>query len=480
MSHEPVLVVDMDGTLTRTDTMHEAVLSLLASDQWRLMALAASIFDGKAAFKRRLADTVVVDADTLPLDETVLAMLRAARAGGRRTALVSAADQRQVDAVAARVGLFDEAHGTGGPQSGPGNLSGAAKAAFLNARFGAGRYDYVGDSRADLPVWASARKAVTVGASASLKAAAERQAPGAEHIVPPARGLGRLVPYLRALRPHQWLKNLLVFLPMLAAQDFPALWPSVVAFVAFSLTASSVYLINDMVDLKADRAHPTKRHRPFAAGTVPLSFGMVAAPLLALAAAVVALLFTPLLFVGVLAIYYVATFAYSFWLKRKVIVDILTLAGLYTMRILGGGAATGIVLSPWLLAFSMFLFLALAAVKRQAELTELERAGRRSTSGRGYRTDDLPIMRGMALAAGNAAVLVFALFINSPETAVRYANPEILWLVCPLLLFWVSRMVMVAHRGRLVSDPVVFAATDPCSQLVVAAAGAAVIGASVL
>ena len=472
------LVVDMDGTLTRSDTLHEAMLLFAARHPARLPALLPALRAGKAAFKRRLADATLAETASLPLNETVLELLRRARSEGRRTLLVSAADQRQVEAMAARVGLFDEAHGTGGAgEAGP-NLSGAAKARFLVERFGRGGFDYVGDSREDLAVWSEAREAITVGAAPALRAAAERANPRARHLAPRPEGLDALAPYLRALRPHQWLKNVLVFLPVLAAHDPGALGTALAAFVAFSLTASSVYLINDLLDLSADRAHATKRARPFASGALPVSRGLLLAPLLALAALAVALAFAPPLVLGVLALYYALTFAYSLVLKRKLIVDVWTLAGLYTLRILGGAAATATALSPWMLAFSMFLFLSLAAVKRQAELGRLAGSGKGGAGGRAYRADDLPVLREIALAAGYAAVLVFALYINSPKVVELYSRPELLWLVCPLLLYWVSWMVMVTHRGRMTDDPMVFAMKSRISLTVVAMAGAAALAAA--
>lgn len=481
MSDSTVLVVDMDGTLVQTDTLHETIVSHVSGDFRRLIPMLSWLRGGKAAFKHRLADARILKAAALPLNDEVVAMVRAARAEGRRTALVSAADQRQVDAVAAHLGLFDEAHGTGGPDSGDANLSGAGKADFLVRRYGRRGFDYVGDARVDAPVWAQARHAVTVGANGRLRRAAERAgADGVTHLSPPAVGLARLRPYVRAMRPHQWAKNALVFMPVLAAHDPGGLGAALAAFVSFSLIASSVYLINDMLDLQADRAHPRKRLRPFAAGAIPLSHGLVLAPVLALSALAVALAFTPLMFVGVLGVYYVTTFAYSMVLKRKLIIDIITLAGLYTLRILGGAAAAVVTLSPWMLAFSMFLFLSLAAVKRQAELMDQARDGRDKTPGRGYRTDDLPILRGIGLSAGNAAVMVFALYINSPVVRSLYTWHQALWLVCPLLLYWVYRMVMMTHRGNMTDDPIVYAATDRISQIVIALAAAVVVGASVL
>jgi 4-hydroxybenzoate polyprenyltransferase/phosphoglycolate phosphatase-like HAD superfamily hydrolase len=479
---DPVLVVDMDGTLTRTDTLHEAVLAYVAADPFRLFRLVRWLREGKAGFKRRLAGERLLDAGALPLNESVVALLEKARAEGRRTALVSAADQRQAEALAAQLGLFDEVHGTGTAAAGDGvNLGGREKAAFLCLRYGERGYDYVGDSRADLPAWAAARRAITVNAPRALRAAAERLNPSIEHIAGPEASRRRIGTYLGALRPHQWSKNLLIFLPILAAHDLGATGVAIAAFIAFSLTASSVYILNDMLDLEADRAHPRKRTRAFASGTIPLSHGFVLAPGLLAAAVIIALVFTPIAFLGVLALYYALTLAYSLWLKRKLIIDVWTLAGLYTIRILAGAAAAGVPLSFWMLAFSMFLFLSLAAVKRQAELTERLRHGKQKwAAGRAYVADDLPVVRGMALAAGYGAVLVFALYIDSPDVAELYARPQILWAACPILLYWVSRMVMVTHRGWMTDDPIVFAVRDRVSLGAVALAGAVVLAAGPL
>lgn len=473
---EPALVVDMDGTLVRTDTLHEALLGLVA-DPAAGPALLRALRRGKASFKQAVADRALAATDQLPLDEGVIELIRAARAEGRRVALVSASDHRQVEAVAAAVGLFDEAFGTGSPEAEGVNLAGAAKAAFLTARYGTKGFDYIGDSAADLPVWAAARRAMTVRASRSLRTAVAGAAPQAEHLSPPARGLQALWPYLRALRPHQWSKNLLIFVPALAAHAFGQLPEAFAAFVAFSLVASSVYLVNDMLDIQADRAHPRKRNRPFASGAIPAAHGVVLAPLLALAAAVIALLFTPPAFLGVLALYYCVTFAYSLTLKRRLIIDVCTLAGLYTLRLIAGSAATDAALSPWILAFSMFLFLSLAAIKRQAELADQLKAGGSGSAGRAYMVEDLPVMRDMSLSAGYAAILVFALYINSDAVVDLYRRPEILWAICPLLLYWISRIVMITHRGWMEDDPIVYAARDRNSIVVVVLAALVILAA---
>jgi 4-hydroxybenzoate polyprenyltransferase len=417
-----------------------------------------------------------VDIGSLPLNGAVVAHVEAARAAGVRTALVSASDARLVHAVAERTGLFDEVHG-----SEPGrNLKGPAKAAFLAGRFGERGFSYAGDSQADLAVWARAAEAVTVGAGPGLRRAAEAAAPAALHLEPGGTGIG--LAHLKALRPHQWLKNLLVFLPVLAAHvTDPAVWlTALMAFLAFGLTASSVYVLNDLLDLGPDRAHPRKCRRPFASGAVPISHGLVMAPGLLAAAILVALIGTPPLFLAVLAGYYALTLAYSLVLKRRLVVDICALAGLYTLRIMGGAAATAVALSPWMLAFSGFLFLSLAAVKRQAELVDGIASGRERAAGRAYLAGDLPVVTMMALAAGYAAVLVLALYIASPEVRVLYAQPFLLWGVAPVLVYWTSRMVMIAHRGRMTDDPVVFALRDRVSLACGAAVAAVGLGATFL
>lgn len=479
---QAVLVVDLDGTLCRSDTLHEALLALVTHHPLAFPTIVAALFQGKARLKKAVADRCIVPGAHLPYDEAVLDLVRDARAEGRRVMLVSASDQRQVDAVAAHLDLFDEAIGTGGGGDGGGdvgedNLGGARKAEYLVARFGARGFDYVGDRRVDLDVWRHARRVITVGASAQLRGQADALDPQAVHLSPPTQP--RFAGFLRAMRPHQWLKNILVFLPMVAAHDTTHLGQGVAAFVAFCLLASSVYLFNDLVDLEADRAHPRKRLRPFAAGDIPVMQGLMLGFGLLAGAVAIAVAFTPPLFLAVLAIYYLATFLYSLWLKRKLIVDVLTLAGLYTLRIIAGAAATSVMLSPWMLGFSMFLFLSLAAIKRQAELTDQLRDGRETTAGRAYLTDDLPVLRGMALSAGYAAVMVFALYINSEDIQGLYNLPEALWLICPLLLYWISRMVMMTHRGHMNDDPIVFTARDRISVVVIVLCFAVVVVASI-
>lgn len=464
-----VLVVDLDGTLCRTDTLHETALNIMTRSPRQIFSVVRALLSGKAAFKARVAEAEIIDGADLPLNADVIAAVKAARAEGRRTALVTASHQRQADAVAAATGLFDEVHGSTAER----NLKGSEKAAFLTERFGKGGFDYMGDSLADVPVWSVARRAITVGGSAKLQAAAAQANPDVTHIAPPT---SRVRPMIKAMRPHQWSKNVLLFLPILASHQISTLGSVILGFVAFCLTASAVYVLNDLMDLSADRAHPRKCRRPFAAGDLSAATGMMMAGGLLLAALAFGLATRNPLFIAVLAFYLALTFLYSLWLKRKLLLDVLTLAGLYTIRIVAGGVAASVVLSPWMLGLSMFMFLALAAVKRQAELTDQMKTGREST-GRAYLVEDLPILRGTAIAAANAAVLVMALYISSDAVQQLYSNSQLLWLICPLLLYWQLRMVMMTHRGYMTDDPIVYAARDRVSLLVFIS-GAIVVGAA--
>ncbi len=466
------LVVDLDGTLIRSDMLFETFWAALSKTWTALLVAPISLTGGRAALKRRLCAMASVEPASLPYNRDVIAYIERWRASGGRSAIVTASDQTLADAVAAHLGLFDEAHGSDGRR----NLKGQAKAQFLVEHFGEGGFTYVGDASTDLPVWAKASKAITVNALPSLRARVNVLAPGAEHLTSSGAGIK---PYIKALRPHQWLKNTLLFVPMIAAHAFSPemFWQSALAFVAFSLIASGVYVLNDLLDLAADRAHPRKRLRPFASGDLPIAHGTWMAPALLLLGLAFAAALGWLFFLLMLG-YFVATSAYSLDLKRRVIIDVCMLAGLYTARIVAGGAATGIPLSVWLLAFSIFFFFSLAAMKRYAELVDGVAAGQIKTHGRGYHIDDLPLFGTMMLASGYVSVLVMALYLYSPAVAKLYSNPSALWGICLVLFYWIGRMAMVTHRGGMHDDPIVYAIKDRISQLcLVLVLGFAVAGA---
>ncbi len=467
-----VLAVDLDGTLIRGDMLYECLWCAMAHS-WRTPFVAAQgLAAGKPALKRALADLGPVDVASLPYDAQVIAQIEAWRAAGGRTALITASDHQLAEAVAAHLGLFDEVQGTT-----PGcNLKGETKAALLTRRYGADGFVYMGDARADLPCWAGASAAITVGASPKFRAEVAEVNADVTHLSPPEALLG---PVIKAMRPHQWLKNILVFVPILANQSFTwaALMQGLLAFVAFGLVASAGYVLNDLLDLGPDRAHDRKRLRPLASGRLPVSVGTALVPVL-LAAGLLVSAVLGWAFAAVIAVYFFMTMAYSLYLKRKAIIDICVLAGLYTLRIIAGGVATGIELSIWLLAFSLFLFFSLATVKRQAELVHMKNSGLSGAAGRGYSVDDLPLTMQMALTSGYVSVLVMALYLNTPEIQAKYSAPSLLWGVNVLLLYWISRVVLTTHRGGMHDDPLVFAVTDRTSLVVfgiIAALGAGAI-----
>ena len=460
---QPVLVVDLDGTLIHTDMLHESALQLFREHPLQTLGIPLWLRAGKALLKARLAERIHLDPKTLPYNQPLLDWLESERASGRRLVLCTASDQKIARQIATHLGIFDEVIASDGQD----NVAGERKAAALVERYGEKGFDYAGNSSTDLAVWAHARRAIVVNGKTGLTDRASAISELAE-VFPPARqGLSA---WRRVLRVHQWLKNILLFVPLLAAHDLTNLhaWGALLlAFVAFSLCASSVYIANDLMDLESDRLHPRKRKRPFAAGLVPAWKGVLLAPVLLVASLWLGWQ-VGTAFLSWLLLYFSLTCVYSWRLKRLLLIDCLTLAMLYTLRIVAGAAAIGQPLSFWLLAFSIFLFLSLAFVKRYAEL-RLYRKGSGSLHGRGYHSDDAPIVQMMGIVAGYAAVLVLALYVNSDAIVALYEHPRLVWGAVPVVLFWVSWVWMRAHRGEMHDDPLVFAIKDRTSL----AAGAA-------
>jgi 4-hydroxybenzoate polyprenyltransferase/phosphoserine phosphatase len=463
LSDEPILCVDLDGTLIHTDLLYESILALLRQSPFVVLLLPVWLMRGRAYLKQQVALRVQPDAATLPYNQALLIELRKERARGRKMALVTGSPMVFAQAVAKELHLFDEVIATDDQV----NLTGSRKAARLVQRFGSRGYDYAGDSIADIPVWSQAREAWTV----DVPPVALKLVSGARFTHRFDRPPASPKQYLRAIRVHQWLKNVLVFVPLLAAHragEAGLLINSMVMFFAFSLCASSGYVFNDLLDLAADRAHPRKRTRPFASGALPLTHGIVMAPLLLIAA--IALVWSRLgaLSLGVLVTYYVGTMAYSLVLKQRATIDVLTLAGLYTLRIIAGSAATEIPPSFWLLAFSMFMFFSLAVVKRYSEVLAVRARGEDRLHSRGYRAEDEMVLSVMGVTSGFMSVLVLALYVQSVPVRSLYHHPFMISLLCPLMLYWICRTWLKTHRGEMHDDPLVFAATDRISWIVAA------------
>lgn len=457
------LVVDLDGTLTLTDTLTESLVKLLRQSPLQLLCIPLWLSKGRAGFKEAISSRVTLSVERLPYCEPLLDYLRSERSRGRRIVLATAAHASIAHGVAAHLGLFDEVLAT---QAGR-NLKGKTKLAAIDRLFG-GDFVYAGDSEADVPIWRAAKAAVLVGASARVTQIVRRITP-----IEVEFPIGRRGPavWLRALRVHQWLKNLLLLVPLLTAFSFDEirnLATISVAFLSFSLAASATYVLNDLWDLEDDRAHPRKKSRPFAAATLSIVDGLIVAAVslgVALALAIVVSKGFFLMLVSYLAL----TSAYSWTLKRQVLIDVIMLSLLYTLRILAGSVAIETVTSTWLLAFSVFVFLSLALVKRCAELVLLEQGGATATRGRDYRVSDLVVLWPLGVGSALSAVVVFGLFISAPETQIRYATPQLLWLVAIGLVYWLARLWIKTSRGEMNDDPVIYAIKDRGSRVAIAA-----------
>lgn len=458
------LCVDLDGTLIRSDLLHEALFAIAKQKPALLFELFLTLPAGKAAFKAKVSQAVSVDGALLPYREDVVSAIEEARAQGQTVVLCTASPEPFARAVASHLGLFDEVLAS----SQDTNLASEEKANSLVERFGEGQFDYIGNSDHDLAIFAKCRRGTLISSRTQLRDRCSTRNSNMEF----ADGTAPTVrTWIRALRLHQWVKNLLIFVPLIAGHavdDVERIFSAVLAFVAFGFCASSTYILNDLLDLQADRAHHTKKRRPFAAGDIPVSLGVAVSLFLLLASFLLASML-PSQFVLVLTGYLAVTLAYSLALKRQVVVDVILLAGLYTMRIVAGAAATEIAPSFWLLGFSMFMFLSLALVKR---ISELKRSfGESRLAGRGYVQEDLLVLIPLGSASGLISVLILALYMQTEIVSEMYPAKGWLWLVPVLVLYWVTRLWMKTNRNEIDDDPVVFATKDWQSLIVLGLIG---------
>lgn len=453
------LVVDLDGTLTPTDTLVESLVQVVKQSPFNLIRLPFWLLKGRAGFKEDVSARAAILAELLPYRESLLVYLREEKAKGRRIVLATAAHHSIANDVAKHLGLFDQVLATEAGR----NLKGVEKLRAIEEKVGRD-FVYVGDSRADLPIWEAARAAVLVNVTAGTAESVQRKVKIERAFHDESVGVGV---WLRAFRVHQWMKNLLLFVPLLTAFSFAEisnLASIFLAFLAFSLAASATYMVNDLWDLENDRAHPRKRLRPLASGRLSILHGLAVASAALVVAFGLALLVSTDFFL-MLLFYLLLTSAYSWALKEYVLVDVLVLSFLYTLRILAGSVAIGVPTSSWLLAFSVFIFLSLALVKRCAELVSLHQSGGEATRGRDYRVTDLIVLWPLGVGAALAAVVVFGLFISAPETQVRYGAAQLLWLVAFGLIYWLARMWVKTSRGEMLDDPVVYAIKDRGSRI---------------
>ncbi|MEQ8301269.1 MAG: UbiA family prenyltransferase [Hyphomonas sp.] len=459
------LILDLDDTLLRTDTLYESLLACLKKNPLNIFLVVRWLLMGRAALKNRLGAASDLSVEDLPFNEDVVVLAKKAAANGRRVIIATAADESIARQVANRMDMPVEVRASNGIT----NLKGRTKAEALKNEFPDG-YDYAGDSRADLPVWKSARKAILVGPSSGTKKRAIAAGNVAE--VLPRPSIAKAM--VKAMRLHQWLKNSLIFIPaVLSGKIFDVtVWPGLaLTFLALGLVASATYIINDAWDIRDDRRHWSKRKRPLASGNLPILIGLAAVPVGLVAGFALALIVN-LHVALVLGIYLVLTLAYSLRLKRLMIHDALVLASLFTIRLAIGTVAVQAVPSSWLFVFSMFFFLSLALAKRHTEIARVIQRGDTEINGRGYRPEDLPLVLSAGISAGIAAVVIMVLYIS--EDAFRRSfsgDVEWLWGFPPLIFILVTRIWSVCQRGELDDDPVVFAVKDTQCRLVLVFAG---------
>ncbi|AKC81656.1 hypothetical protein IMCC26134_00660 [Verrucomicrobia bacterium IMCC26134] len=459
-SHEKVgevLAVDLDGTLLRGDLFWEGLTRFLFPRFWRIIpALGWLVKGGRPFLKSRVAAATALSGERLMWNEEVLHFCKTWRDGGGRVVLASAADREAAQKVTRHLPFISEVFGS---EAGD-NLKGARKAKRLVAEFGAEGFDYIGDCAADLPVWRSARNAWFVGTESRRATLAARLGKPLAAVAPSPACAGALA--LKALRPHQWLKNLLVFFPLCAAHrwsDWNCWQQTMPVFLAVCCLASSSYLLNDLADLDADRAHPRKRGRPFASGAWSIPAGLVTAMILFLTGMALATFSSPAA-LPVIAGYYALSLFYTLVVKTAPVFDGIFLSGLYTYRMLLGGVAGMVWISPWLLAFSTTFFLGLAFLKRYIELSYLPEDGDDALARRGYSRSDLGFVLTVGIASGFLSVVVLALYLDSSASKALYASPHWLWLIALILMLWIMRVWFLAGRKTMHDDPVWFAARD--------------------
>ena len=460
---EAPLVVDLDGTLLKTDLLVESLFALMTQAPLYLFAVPFWLLKGLAYLKQQISRRITLDPARLPYNEDFLVFLKRQRAYGRRLILATGTDERLARRISEHLHLFSDVLASDGRT----NLCGRQKRDRLITAFGEGQFDYAGNARSDVIVWSAARAAILVNASDSLTRNAARLVNIARVFARPADGPRALV---RALRLHHWLKNLLVFVPFALTHQFGSsggLEAAALAFLAFGLCASGIYLMNDLMDLAADRLHPRKRLRPLAAGDLPLAWALAAIPLLVGGSLILSRALPPY-FLRILMLYLALNIAYSMYVKRIVLLDAVMLAGFYTMRIMAGCAALNIWPSSWLLALSTFLFLSLALLKRYDELVTLHAAGER-VSIRGYQMRDKELLATLGTCSGYAAVLVLVIYLATGAAEIHYTHHHLIWLVCVILLYWISYLWLIAHRNEMPDDPLVFAVTNRVSRTLIMA-----------
>lgn len=460
MSSKHVLAVDLDGTLTLTDTLYESILALVRNNPLSLFFLPFWLIKGLAFFKFKVAENSELDVTTLPYNIPLIDWLKRERANGKNIVLCTASNRLIAEAVSKHLRLFDDVIASDENS----NLKSVNKRRVLEDEYGEKGYIYAGNSSADIEVWAGSYKAIVVNASSKIQTKATQVAD--VYQIFPSKTV-KFSDLIKALRVHQWIKNMLLFVPFLAAHqllNIQSLTALALSFISFSLCASSIYIMNDLLDLESDRRHSRKRYRPFASANLSIGLGIAIVPLLIGASFGLGILINKE-FLTVLMLYFVLASAYSLMLKKLLLVDCITLAILFAARIIAGGAAVLVTPSFWLITFSIFIFLSLAFVKRFAELKIQTQRRNNIIHGRGYQVSDIPLIQTLGVSSGYLSVLVMSLYMNSKDVINLYAQPQVIWLALPILLFWISWVWLKASRDEMDDDPIIFAVKDKVSLI---------------
>lgn len=454
-----IIVCDLDGTLIKTDMLFESVFLLIKKNPIYILLLPIWLAKGKAHLKSEIEKIIKINPESLPYNNDVISFLENEKNKGNKLVLATASNQNIANKIGDYLNIFDEVYGS----SKDFNLKSKNKRDFLNDKFGKGKYSYIGDSSADLKVWKDSKFAYVINNGLAKKHKIDNLK---EEIGDKPKSTLKLI--IKEIRVYQWVKNFLLFIPALMAHktNLYIYTTLSISFIAFSLLASSVYVLNDLLDLEADRQHPRKKNRPFASGNLSLLYGFILLPILIVISFGLSISYLPFEFTLTLLIYYIITNLYSFKLKKLELLDIITLASLYTIRIISGGFAVDVPISPWLLAFSMFMFLSLALLKRYTELLTMLKENKLTASGRGYHVEDIDIIRSFGTASAYISILVYALYAYSEQVQVLYNKPIIMWVVAVLLLYWITRIWFLAHRGKMTDDPIVFTGKDYVSWII--------------
>lgn len=456
------LVVDLDGTLIYTDLFFEGFILLLKKNLFFIFICFAWLLKGRVYLKNKILANIQISYKFLPYNIELLEFLKTESVKGRKIVLATASLKAQAKQIAELFPIFEEVFGTENSN----NLKGSNKEQLLVKQFGKGKFDYVGNSHSDLKIFASCRYSYLVNPSKSLLRKTKK--------ISVLKNVWKnkkesWITYIRAIRAYQWVKNLLIFVPLLTSHSFSSLnliIQDLKAFISFSLIASAGYLINDLLDLNSDRSHPTKRYRPLASGELRILSATILI-FIFLAGGLFIASGIGLLFLTILLLYFITSITYSLFIKRIALYDVFVLALLYSLRIFAGGIVIDVSLSFWLIAFSTFIFLSLAFIKRYSELIQIDNnESSLKSRGRQYSLVDINLLQIMGIVSGFMSAIVFSLYINSSEVVKLYKNPNLLWGMSLLFLFWISRMWLMTVRGKMTDDPIIFAIKDKTSYFI--------------